>query len=559
MAAQTVACPSCQTTLALPSNIGPDAKIKCPKCGTVLGIPRKKILTPVDSQPALAAEVRPALARPLPTTPILAYALPVCAILLALVSLALPVLIGQYILGLIIACLAALGSVIGLVLLFLKRWTGTPIHLAGAAICATAILVCVNAILLQGSIERNAELLAKNEQAAAKAKADLDESKKKLAEAEDAPRKAEAILKKAEEAPKKAEAFYELAKTVQAKADAAEKRNAELLAKAEDLEKKNDLDRKKIADDRAKVELSEKNLKALQKTVDQTQKEIDEKRQDLVTLKKEIEADKKAAADEMAALKKEIDADRKKAEEKQKEAKDLLRKIEGTLKAAALKLQDKNPAVRLATAKQLAKLPAFPEAKDFVGEAVCLAMLDPVPAVGIAAAEALEKIDPAVHPHAVTLIIGQEKGGGARELGKLGKNAKSALPILFYYHYQTGKTGAISTDYLFDILTMVAPDDERVVRLVLDGIAKTQPIMGNGPRFYALNVLDRIDAKKKDKLKALTMALNDGVDAIRVIEAIAAMGSDAADAVPILTRLKLSTDDQMRDAATKALAKIQKK
>src|ERR1019366_9865617 len=155
--------------------------------------------------PASAVEERPPLPRNT-DTPILAYAMPTVAILVALMSLALPVLIGQYVSGLIVACLAALASVIGLVLLLLNKWKGAATHFAGAAICAAAVFVSINALMLQGSVEKNGELLVKNERAEAQAKADHEESKKKLADAEEAPRKAEEILKKAEEAPKKAEA-----------------------------------------------------------------------------------------------------------------------------------------------------------------------------------------------------------------------------------------------------------------------------------------------------------------------------------------------------------------
>ena len=510
MAAQ-ITCSSCQTKLSLPNDIGPDSKVKCPKCGKVLVIPKKKILSPPDSQPALAVEERPALSRNDSDTPILAYALPTGAILVALLSLALPILIGQYALGLIVACLAAMGSVIGVVLLLLKKWKGMVVHLAGAAICATAVFVCIHAILLQGSVEKNGELLVKNERAEAHAKADLEESKKKLAEAEDAPRKAEEILKKAEEAPKKAEAFYEVAKAVQDKTDAAEKRTADLLAKVEELERKTALDRKKIMEDRAKIELSEKNLKVVQK-------DIDDKRQELVTLKKEIETDKKAAADELATLKKEIAADRKKADEKQREIEDVLKKIERTLKGAALKLQDKNPQVRLKTVKDMAKLPVFPEAKEFLGEAICMAMLAPLPAVRNAAAEALEKIDPTVHPHMVTLVLGQNKVLAIQDLGALGKKARSALPVLIYYH-QTGKANEFmlgATFMLFlEPLTKIAPDDKRVSQLVLNEVLKK-----NGPRFWALRLLDKVEVDNQAKLDVLLIALNDGESAVEVIAEI---------------------------------------
>lgn len=482
---------------------------------------------------------------------ILSYAFPACSIFLGFLSLAFPFVFGQYVPGLILACGAMLASIAGLVMLVLKKWNGLPTHLAGLAICVAAIFVAINALLLRASIETNSNLLAQNEKAASQAKTDREDAKRKLADAEEA-------FRKADEAPKKAEAFYKSAKDAQDKADAAEKRTEDLLAKAEELERKNDQDRKRIAEDRGKLEVSEKAIKALQKTVNQTQKDIEDKRQELVTLKKEIESDRKTAADELAVLKKEIDADRKKAEEKEKDAKAIMKKIEEILKGASLKLQDKNPQVRYKTAKQFAKLPVFPESKEILGEAVCQAILDPSPDVKTAALEALEKIDPTVHPHMVTLMIGQNKALAIHELGTLGKKAKSALPVLIYYH-QTGKGKEFSTvlgHLLFlDPLTKIAPSDKRISQLVLNEVAKKT---SSYTRSYALTFLDKIDVDTTVKLDVLLIALNDGDSAVEVIAAIAKIGPDAAKAVPALNKLKFSPDDVVRQAAIKALSKIEK-
>lgn len=446
MATQTITCATCQTTLSIRSDLAPNAKVKCPKCGQVVVVPTKKMVLQTQSEPTPSVEARPIRSRSFPTdTPRWSYVFPAGSILVGLLALALPFIIDQYVLGLILACLAMPVCIGGLVILFLKKWNGLPTHLAGLAICAAAILLAINVLLLKASIETNYDLRTQNEKTASQAKADRDDAKRKLADAEDA-------LKKADDAPKKAEAFFKMGKEAQDKADATEKRTADLLAKAEEAEKKNDQDRKKIADDKTKAERAHDDLKETQRALDKTKREIEEKKQELVSLKmrneseqkkaeaelvalkKQNEADKKRAEDDLAALKKEIDADKKIAEEKEKDAKAILKRVEEVLKGASLKLQDKNPQVRYKTAKQLAKLPVFPEAKEFVGEAICLAMLDAVPEVRNAAAEALEKIDPAVHPLMVTLVLGQNKYKAIQELGALGKKAKSVLPVFIYYH-----------------------------------------------------------------------------------------------------------------------------
>lgn len=550
-----IACPSCQTKLAIPTEIGPTAKIKCPKCGQVIPIPSKKILVP-EPELASVVEERPPLSRGSPTeNPILPYLVPACSIFVALFSMALPILLGQYVLGLIVACLAALGSVAGFVFLMLKKTKGVEIHVAGSVICVAAILLAINMLMLKGSIEANETLHAKNEQLATTTKADLAEAKKKFAEAEDAPRKAEEILKKAAEAPQQAEAFYKSAKAAQDKTDAAEKRTADLLAKVEELEKKNDQDRKNIAEENVKVELSQKTLKALQKNLDQTQKEVEDKRQDLVTLKKEI------------------DADKKRAEEKQKEATDLLKKVEEALKGASLKLKDKNPAVRIATAKSLGKLPTSPEARETVSEALVEMMLDAGPEVRNAASEALAKHAPSIQPHVLTLLIGKDKRAAARQLQGIGKEAKFALPVLIHCYRSNATGDGLTPDQLpqiraiwLDSLAGIAPDDKRVVQIILDEVVNKQDRFQTSggslvfAREKAISLLDVVKADKSAKVKALVTVLDAHpqlvVTAIIAIERIGL--PEAAEAIPALKKLKLSPDDDVRKAATKALTTLEK-
>jgi HEAT repeat len=524
-------------------------------------VSRPKVLN--DGADPAPPDARPSLAKPARGRSLLHYLLPVSVILISVLSLALPIFLAQYALGLVIACIAALGSMVGMVLLVLTKGKAAELNAAGAAISLAAVLLGTNILLLKDSIARNDELRTKNEQLATAAKADNDEAKKKLAEAEEAPRKAAEILKKADEAPKKAEVFFTMAKEAQEKTEAAEKRTADLLAKVEELEKKNDLDRKKVAEDRANVTLSEQKLKALQKSLDQTSKEIAERRQELVTLKKEIEADKKTAADELAGLKKEVEADGKKAEEKHKETKDLLKKIEETVKGAAANLKDKNPAIRIKTANALAKLPSIPESK-VAAEPLVEAMMDPMPEVRSAASEALAKIAPSIQPHVLTLLIGNDKRGAARQLQGLGKEAKFALPVLIHCYRSNAEDGGLTGDQLpqiraiwLDSLAGVAPDDKRVVRIVLDEVTNKKDRF-HFAREKAISLLDTVQANKTDKIKASMTVLDDRVLAVKAVIAIERIGPpEAAEAIPALKKLKLSTDDALRQAATSALTKIE--
>ena len=311
--------------------------------------------------------------------------------------------------------------------------------------------------------------------------------------------------------------------------------------------------------------MSQKNLKTFQDNIDQTQKDIEVKRLEIVASKKEIEADKKRAEESLVTLKKEIEAERKTAEEKQKEVKELLRKIEENLKGAVVNLKNKNPEVRLRTAKGLAKLPIIPELKEIVGEALVEAMMDPVPIVRNAAAEAVDKIDPAIHPHIMTLIIGEDKRGAWVGLEKLGKEARFALPILFASYRNPSLPQFIEVDYVraewLVSLAKIAPNDTRVVQIMLQEVVRAPAAPGFDSlqrQRQAISLLDKIGGDKKAKIKVLVTALNSPSLALVAIDAIEKMGlPESLEAIPALKAMKLSSDDAVRNAATKALTKIE--
>ena len=74
---------------------------------------------------------------------------------------------------------------------------------------------------------------------------------------------------------------------------------------------------------------------------------------------------------------------------------------------------------------------------------------------------------------------------------------------------------------------------------------------------FGLAQLGVIEATTADKVKALTAALEDGVQAIQVIAALKWYREDASLALPQLKKLKLSPDDDIRKAATEAIKVIE--
>jgi hypothetical protein len=177
--------------------------------------------------------------------------------------------------------------------------------------------------------------------------------------------------------------------------------------------------------------------------------------------------------------------------------------------------------------------------------------------------EALEKIDPAVHPHVLTFLIGRDKRTAWKELALLGKEAISALPILLA-HYRNPPTGQndpvpfIAKQDWLDTLVKIAPTDPRVVRLLLQEVATTPERPGvHFTRRKAIELLDTIGGERKDKVRAPMTVLNYPGLAPVAIESIERIGQpEAAAAVPLLQKLRFVPEDDVRQAVLKALASL---
>jgi serine/threonine protein kinase/HEAT repeat protein len=227
--------------------------------------------------------------------------------------------------------------------------------------------------------------------------------------------------------------------------------------------------------------------------------------------------------------------------------------------ALAKDLQAKDAAKRL---KALQQIGGYGTEANIAGEELITAMADPVPTVRAAASEALEKVNPKVHPHVLTLMYGMNKTGAVAELAKLGPDAAIAVPLLLYYHNNPQLLGGVLPweTNLFPTVAKIAPRDRRFASAVLAGISRpvakgVTPL--NSPRVAGLAQLDVIDATSADKLKALLTALGDGQLAAEVITSIGNLRRDAEPALPVLKQLKLSPDDAIRKAATEAVKKIE--
>ena len=208
-------------------------------------------------------------------------------------------------------------------------------------------------------------------------------------------------------------------------------------------------------------------------------------------------------------------------------------------------LKAKEPADRI---KALEAIAAFGPDANIIGEQLIEAMVDKTPAVRMAAAEALEKVNPKVYPHVFTLLFGMDKGRAVGGLEELGSTAAITVPLLL--RLRDDPTNPLST---WGAIAAIAPKDKRFTRVVLAAITDRE----RRDRFYVLQFLKVIDASTDEKVKVLVTALADGQDMRSVIEALEGFGKDAAPALPLLRKLKFSPDDYIREIATRAIAKIE--
>lgn len=243
--------------------------------------------------------------------------------------------------------------------------------------------------------------------------------------------------------------------------------------------------------------------------------------------------------------------------------------------ALARDIQAKDQAKRIAALQLVA---SYGAEANIVGETIIEAMWDRHQAVRRAAGDALEKTNPKVYPHIVTISYGLDKSNGFEGLGRLRTEATIAVPILIKCQAEylvTGTVGGQSivgnnfgpTDGPFKAIAAIAPKDRRFAEAVLAAIsAPAIPrrragggvTNGDEARSAGLAQLGVIDATPAEKTTALVPALRDGKRADEVIRALGQLGRGAEAALPVLRQLRLSPDDIVRRAATEAVALIER-
>jgi HEAT repeat protein len=236
----------------------------------------------------------------------------------------------------------------------------------------------------------------------------------------------------------------------------------------------------------------------------------------------------------------------------------------------------REPKPRIKVIEDLGKLGS--DAKD-ASQALIETMIERNMSVRQAAAEALEKVNPLLQKPVLTILVDEQKRPAAiDELVGLQEEAKPAIPMLLaLYKAELASQSSRSApgpvgpqtvaSKLLIAMTKIAPDDKVVLQTVMDAITyksasggAAKANSGSHPevRFVAIEL--SLDLKMDVKLltKAIVSATGDPYCRVRAIEALGELGPMAKDAIPALKKLKLDSDEKVRDAAGEALEKVEK-
>ena len=245
--------------------------------------------------------------------------------------------------------------------------------------------------------------------------------------------------------------------------------------------------------------------------------------------------------------------------------------VDPEVQAVAKKLSSVSVPVRLITIRTLAKQGLG--AAKYAGP-LCDALMDPNPQVKTAAIEAIEKIRPDLYKPLTLLVIDASEVNNSAGLIELGNMGETALPtinlLLSQMRIELAKGPnekhkfTAKQQLIIDTVNNISPDNPNTIAIYkttatnwfLKGFNCTEVLLP----IYAWTG-DDVERRKQMLQFLMTVLSSDKVQYSFRLECIAQVGeygSLAKDFVPILRKLKLSPEAVMREAASKALDKIQK-
>ena len=248
---------------------------------------------------------------------------------------------------------------------------------------------------------------------------------------------------------------------------------------------------------------------------------------------------------------------------------------ESAIDKLAKDLRNPNPNVRLKAVQKLGQLEGAD--KDRVSLLLCDAILDPVPTISKTAMQFLENVYPELYKYIVVIVLDESysnKIQAIRELSKMGTKARPATRLLHKVISSNIQYGSVSglDEASFDALRKMEAYDLETLNF-MKNIILTHEIPYKGKKVYifdgykilALEYLvewagtDQLKRKELIPLLKVGLGRREGPLLMKSIEISGSYGELAADLLPLLKEHKLSSNAEIREAASKAVEKIEKR
>jgi hypothetical protein len=455
------------------------------------------------------------------------------------------------------------------------EWGVTAFFLAAAA-----VLISLGVADSESKSKAAADALA---QATAKETKVRHEREK----ADAAKKSAAEFLKKANKAPARAAALLKKAEEAEARAEEAPRRAAQMLIRVKAEQVKLDKRRKQLDEDTAALMQERAKLEAAKDKLDEQRGEVEAAKNAAANLAKNAAEEKRRA--------KEL---KEKADEKEKEAQELLKKVKDAINGQKAKLKGKKPRGRKAAITVLARIGEPAASADY--DLCQIVAFDPVSELRRHALDALEQVQPKLHPLVVTLTLPPERNqiiGYLRALKELPAFGGAGIPLItaqlqgknlhvakLAIEFPTAGTTVLMA--LADTLSKVAREDNKALDLLLTlpdsalaALVRPRGRIDDIPLFYGqlrntigkhLLTLGKDEPAKRKAIVPFFITLLRSNQSraefkslldnrVFAANALAELAPESKGALPTLKQMKLHPSDQVRKAVAEAIAAIEKK
>lgn len=231
-------------------------------------------------------------------------------------------------------------------------------------------------------------------------------------------------------------------------------------------------------------------------------------------------------------------------------------------------LRSTDASIRVKAANSLRQV--GPAAAAQAGSALCQATFDTSPQVRQAALEAIEKVLPKLYKPVSTILIDSDaakRTAAFDELKKMGGDAEPVAPLLAGMirrdAFRQGEGASLNVTQCISILGETNTKNPEVFKVLADQAAFAR--MENARKQAILTALQSLtddDAALRKQVYGLfraSMTDTNAEIALLAIRHVATYGGEAKEALPVLKKIKLSGNAQIRDAASEAVEAIEKK